>query len=142
MDITMRMDDLEMLAKIVWKRKNQKLDRTINDLEQEKYRLFFWLMQMMEEQLEREYPPVGRVVRHFVVEKHGERSLHVSTTGINKVFCTIPTVDADKFIPKVAEIVNFIEQLEGYEIMNRFPKDTRTDIKEFLLILDYRKKQS
>lgn len=138
----MNMDDLVMLSNIVWKRKDQKLDRTVNDLEQEKYRLFFWLMHMMEDQLEREYPPVGRVERHFVVEKRGQRSVWVSTTGVNNTFHTIPTVQADEFIPVVAKLVDFIEQLEGYEILNRFPKGSKSEIREFLLILDYRKKRS
>ena len=139
MNKPMDMDDLEMLAKIIWRRKAQRLDRRVCDLEQERYRLFLWLMQMMDEQIEREWPPTGKVIRRFDVEKHGQRCTRVSTTGISPDFVTIPTVDSDEFIPVVAQVVDFIEQLEGWTTINRFPKDSRTEIREFLLVADYKK---
>ena len=137
----MLMDDLEVLSKIVWKRMEQRLDRRVNTLEQERYRFFLWLMMVMEEAIEHEYPPTGRIVRRFQVKKIGDWNAEVSTEGvINKKFSTMPAINADEFIGMAAEVVNFIETLDGFIIWNRFPKDQRTVVDDFQIIVDYSSK--
>ncbi|MBP3255713.1 MAG: hypothetical protein J6M60_04420 [Clostridia bacterium] len=134
----MNMDDLEMLSSIIWKRMQQRLNRRVDELEQERYRFFIWLMMNMEEAIEREYPPTGRIVKYFRVEKNGQRAVEVFTNfTLNNTFTSRPTIEVDEFIKMAAEVVNFIETLDGYEILNRFPKESRTEITDFQIIVDY-----
>ena len=135
----MDMNDMETLAKLVWNRKEQLLDRRIPELEQERYRFFFWIMNKMEDAVEREDPHRGRILRRFECIKKDQRRASVITTGsINNTFTCWPTVDADEFLQMVAETINFIETIEGFGTWNRFPKDSRNKIDEFLLVLEYK----
>ena len=138
----MDMNDMEVLSTVIWERMAQRLDRRVNELEQERYRFFIWLMMAMEEAIEHEYPPTGRIVRRFEVKVIGQRGVEVTTTAIiNKSFHSRPTIDANDFVTMAAEVVNFIETLDGYLIWNRFPKDTRIKVDDFMIIVDYSSKK-
>lgn len=139
----MNMDDMEMFANIVWKRMQQLLDARVNPLEQERYRFFMWLMRAMEEAVELEYPHTGRIIRRFEVKKIGQRRVEVSTDYvINKTFTSLPAVESEEFLSVIAEVVNFIETLDGYIIRNRFPKDDCKKVEDFQIIVDYSSRQN
>ena len=149
----MNNDDLEVFAKLIWKRKDELLNSGITQIAQERDRLFMWIMYQIWIQVEREYPHVGRIVLPFVVEVKGEWAvcIKMNRPGPNKTYTygieandeeviyPWPGVKSKEYVKMIAELVDFISEIEGYEVINRFPKNSRDEITDFQIACDYKK---
>ena len=141
MEKFMNADDLAMFSEVVWKRMAQLLNSAVRQREQEWNRFFLWIMTKMLEIVERAYPHEGRNVVPFKVEEKGARCVEVSCERCKDYFRFLPGIEASEALDVISEVVNFIEVLDGYEIINRFPKDNRKRVDNFQVVVDYSKKK-
>ena len=133
----MTREDLSKFAEIIYKRKQQRLDTSLGNEEQEFNRLFLWLMRMMEEEVEERYPPEGKILKRFVCESDDERRVTISSAWTKSKFVSIPSMKRDEVYVVIASVVDFIGELEGYEIINRFPTEVCNGIDEFMIVIKY-----
>ena len=133
----MEREDLAKFADVIYKRKEQRLDMRLTNQEQEFNRLFLWIMRAMEDEVERAYPPEGKIVRRFLCECDTEKRVIITCGSFFSKFTSIPTMRRDDFQKILVECVEFIEGLKGYGIINRFPKNSTTEVKEFMVVLNY-----
>lgn len=133
----MTREDLAMFADVIYKRKEQRLDMRLTNAEQEFNRIFMWLMKMMEDEIEERYPPEGKICRQFVVTSDDERRVTINTWGRNEKYVSIPSMKRKEVYQVIAECVDFIGNIPGYEILNRFPKDKPNHIDEFMIVIKY-----
>ena len=132
----MKREELAKLAEIFYHRKEEVVKREISIEEQEFTRFFIWLMEKLEYEVENSDPPQGKIVKSFDVYKSSDISVTVSTNGrYSNTFISYPGL-RDPF-ETVAACIDFIETLEGFEIINRFPKDRRQKVERFMLVMKY-----
>ena len=136
----MTREDLTKFADIIYKRKEQRLDSSLGNAEQEFNRIFLWIMHMMEEDVEDRYPPEGKVLKRFVCESDDERRVTISSAWTKSKFVSIPSMKREEVYKVISDVVDFIGSLEHYEIINRFPTEVCKGIDEFMVVIKYSNK--
>ena len=129
-------EDLVKFAEVVYKRKQERLDMAKSIEEKEFNRLFLWLISIILVSVEKEYPPTGRIVRAFVCEKKS-KTVHISISNMKDVFHSDFFLSIEQFEIILAKCLDFIQSIDHYEVLNRFPKDSDTEVREFMIAVNY-----